>query len=317
MHIVSIIKCSDYSEDMIQSALNEAIAPLGGWDHFIHPEQRILLKPNFIRALPPERQAITHPRLLSALAQIIRTRNARAFIGDSPAFGSLRSVLSLPALRVLRDDPSIAFLPFKKGKRQNFVRSGFKKIPIADDFFSCDTVINIPKLKTHGQLRLSGAAKNMFGLVCGRWKAYQHFKARGNLERFALFLAELAHIFPPTLTIVDGIIGMERTGPSGGEPYPYNVIIAGTNVFAVDLVIANLFNLAWHDVPILKTAVKAGYIDSDIDKIKVSGNIEAAKEQFRKARVPHDLSPISFDIPRLIKGFIHHLREKRTPPPPA
>ena len=317
MNVVSLVKSVAYCEDNIQAALNEAIAPLGGWERFIHPGQRVLLKPNFIRALPPERQAITHPLILAALAHIIHSRNASPVIGDSPAFGSLRSVLSLPALSVLRDDPSIDFSPFKKRRRMNFTKGGFRNIPIADEIFSCDTVLNVPKLKTHGQLRLSGAAKNMFGLVCGRWKAYQHFKSRGNLERFALFLAELAHSFPPGLTIVDGIIGMERTGPSGGEPYPYNIIIAGTDVFAIDLVIACLFGLEWHDVPILKAAVEAGYIDSDIGKIQVVGNIEEAKERFRKARVPHDLSPISFDIPRLIKGFIRHLKEKHSPRSPS
>lgn len=308
--IICIVECESYDSGEISQALTKAVAPYGGWERFIGPGQKVLLKPNFIKALPPERQAITHPVILRTAAEIVRSRGGRAMIGDSPAFGSLSGVMSVAGVREVLNSPTISVVEFQKKQWVNFPRSNFRRVPVAQEKKEFDVIINLPKLKAHSQLLFSGATKNLFGFVCGRWKAYQHFRAKGERERFALLIAELSQSISPALTIIDAIIGMEGTGPVSGNVYKFGVLLAGTNCFAMDLALAELFNLDWHNVPILKTAHNAGIFTPQGIHLEIIGNAEKIRERFSKAKLPQALAPISFSFPRLIRGFFRHFKEK-------
>ena len=309
---VAIVACDEYSDDKIAQALNEVVALLGrgGWDRFISPGQKVLLKPNFIRALSPERQAITHPLVILKCAQIIQSLGAHPLVGDSPAFGSLKRVISLPGVKEVLASSGIQFISFRRKKRRHFPLSKFRGVPVAREVKNVDLIINLPKLKAHCQLLYTGATKNMFGVVSGRWKAYHHLRAGSDRHRFAMLLAEIAQLFAPSLTIIDGVMGMDRTGPTNGDPYPFGVLIAGTNCFAIDLALANLFNVHWHDVPILRAAYDAGFFEPDSIELEIKGISPEIRTRFAQARLPGELVPISFSVYRFVRGFFRHIREK-------
>jgi uncharacterized protein (DUF362 family) len=70
----------------------------------------------------------------------------------------------------------------------------------------------------------NAGSENLFGCVPGKMKAWWHMEAGKDANRFGQMLVETAGAINPDLTIVDGIIGHEGNGPSGGEPRQLNVL---------------------------------------------------------------------------------------------
>jgi uncharacterized protein (DUF362 family) len=68
MPVVSITKCETYESDQIRRALDAVLEPLGGIDAFVRPGQRVLLKPNLLMPVRPERAITTHPAVVGAMA---------------------------------------------------------------------------------------------------------------------------------------------------------------------------------------------------------------------------------------------------------
>jgi uncharacterized protein (DUF362 family) len=73
MSKVALIRCEDYEYDHVKEAVQKGIALLGGAGVFAQPNEKILLKPNWIMAVPPERCATTHPAVFKAVAEIFQT----------------------------------------------------------------------------------------------------------------------------------------------------------------------------------------------------------------------------------------------------
>ena len=63
----------------------------------------------------------------------------------------------------------------------------------------------------------TGGVKNLFGIIPGVSKAEYHFKMP-EIKDFTDALVDICEYAKPTLTIMDGIIGMEGEGPSAGIP---------------------------------------------------------------------------------------------------
>ena len=113
----------------------------------------------------------------------------------------------------------------------------FKRFTLGKAVLEADTIINLPKLKTHGLTYLTLAVKNIFGCIPGARKAQWHVRtSRQGSEYFARMLLDLHTLINPPLSIVDGIIAMEGKGPGFGNPRDLGLIIAGTDAVAVDAV---------------------------------------------------------------------------------
>ena len=85
MSKVALIRCEDYEYGRVKAAMQRGIDLIGGAALFVKPGEKILLKPNWIMAVPPERCATTHPMVLKAVAEILKGAGANLSYGDSPA----------------------------------------------------------------------------------------------------------------------------------------------------------------------------------------------------------------------------------------
>jgi uncharacterized protein (DUF362 family) len=65
----------------------------------------------------------------------------------------------------------------------------FKRFEISSAVFDADIFLNLPKFKTHGLTYITGAVKNLFGLIYGLNKSKWHLKARSK-EEFSEFLLD-------------------------------------------------------------------------------------------------------------------------------
>jgi len=117
-----------------------------------------------------------------------------------------------------------------------------KRFSIARGVLSADGLVSLPKLKSHGLTRLTGAIKNQFGCIPGPLKA--EFHARLPMAQlFSQMLVDLNRFLKPRLFIMDGIVAMEGNGPQNGTPCPMNVLLFSSDPVALDATVCRLVNL--------------------------------------------------------------------------
>ena len=275
--LVSVVRVDDYGDVAgATSELTKLLAPIGGLD-FVKEGMTVVIKANLVSAMKPQEAATTHPVLLCALSQMLSQRGAKVVIGDSPG-GLYNStfvgrVYNATGVREaqqygaeLNDDFSQAEAEFPQGK----VLRSFLYTKYLD---KADLIINFCKLKSHGMMGMSCAAKNMFGTVPGVTKPEYHYRFP-KYEDFADMIVDLDEYFHPCLNICDAVVGMEGNGPTAGTPRKMGFLIASPSPHALDMIAAKLLGFEKEELPILNAAYLRGMIPESWDKINLYGSID-------------------------------------------
>jgi uncharacterized protein (DUF362 family)/Pyruvate/2-oxoacid:ferredoxin oxidoreductase delta subunit len=265
MSKVALARCENYDLDNVYNAVKKSIDFLGGIGKFVKPGMNVLLKPNLLSARAAEDAVITHPEVVRAVGRLARDAGAVVRIGDAPGgYGkNIDEIFEKSGLRHIADEEDFELVKFTTA---DFIDG----IPIAKQVLDADLVISIPKLKTHCITVMTGAIKNTFGTVTGLYKAECHSRAPKEKD-LAEILVKVHSISRPGLTVVDGIVGMEGDGPSGGSPKAMNVIMAGEDAVAIDSCIAKMMGLNPLDIEVTKKAYEAGLGEADLSKIEMAG----------------------------------------------
>lgn len=303
---VSIIGCDSYEPETVQRGVSEAINSLGGVACFIRPGSKVLVKPNLLLAKRPEFGITTHPEVVRAVIRILKPINCKILVGDSPSavgrdIGNITEVYAATGIKAVCEDEGVELVDFNK-------RSWKGKFPLTTWLDNCDCIVNIPKLKTHQLMLLTGAIKNLFGLVSGTFKAELH-KNHFDKKDFAKILVDIYQAAKPAITIVDAITAMEGDGPStSGKLRNLNLLLAGADEVALDSIMAMIMGVKPFDVLTTKEAYHRGLGAASINSITVLGlRLEyAIKEPFLlptsslSARIP---KPIVNIAKQLVKFY--------------
>jgi uncharacterized protein (DUF362 family) len=147
---------------------------------------------------------------------------AQPIVGDSPGLGSLSRVAEKAGIACICRELKVPLGAFNQEVQVRTAPEGkiLKSFPLVKEMTEVDAVINLPRVKTHGLTRLTGAVKNLFGCVAGLHKGELHFRLQ-RADVFQEMLIDLALTVKPVLTIVDGVMAMTTFyGPnfSGREP---------------------------------------------------------------------------------------------------
>jgi uncharacterized protein (DUF362 family)/Pyruvate/2-oxoacid:ferredoxin oxidoreductase delta subunit len=247
MSDVAIIRCESYDQDEVNGAVKRGVELLGGAGAFVKKGEKILLKPNWIMAVPPERCATTHPSVFSAVCEVFLAAGADLCYGDSPGAGAAESAALEAATTTgtweIADRIGIPLADFVNG--QEVQTASFfepREFFIAKGALDCDGIISLPKLKTQGFLKLTGAVKNQFGCIVGRRKGAYHAQIHRPAD-FARMLLDLNAHLKPRLYIMDGVMAMEGNGPMNGDPKKMNVILLSADPIALDATVCRLVDL--------------------------------------------------------------------------
>ena len=303
INTVIIIKCPDYDKLYLTKNIERAFSYFGGIESLVNKGEKILLKPNLLVKDTARSGITTHPFVVKAVADIVKTAGGLPLVGDSPAFGSVHQVAAACGLLPLLKKDNIPVVSFRANRSFN------DKIRITDTVRDFDKIINIPKFKAHSQMLFSGAVKNLFGLVSGKLKAWRHFKAHASHEKFSLMLLAIYEQVRPCFTIVDAIDIMEKKGPRGGPVRRAGLLFAGINCLSIDRVICDVFNINPDRVPLLKAARKYGINGCRLRDIQIEGD-DVSDVRSEKYLFPEELNDISFSFPRVIKSVLRHLKTK-------
>ncbi len=307
MSRVAIVRCEDYEKERVSDAVAQALEALGGAAQFATETDGLLLKPNILKGAPPESALTTHPEILRAVAeqfQNMATPPRKLSMGDSPAWGSLASCAEQAGLSRVCEELRIPLVTFRKGvKVPNPDGVVYAHLTMAKEAMDADGIINLPKLKTHCQLYMTGAVKNLFGCVAGKRKAWWHFKAGTFEDYFPLMLVETARLLKTRLSILDAVFAMEGQGPAQGTPRKVGLIIASADPVALDRVACEVTGLSPEKLRTLEAARVTGFGETDLNKIDVVGlPLEEAK--LSSPLVEPRMIPIGFSIPRVVKSTL-------------
>ncbi|MFN3550334.1 MAG: DUF362 domain-containing protein [Endomicrobiia bacterium] len=230
--LVVISTCEEYKSTTIYKILKQQIN-FFNYEKFYN--KKILLKPNLLSAQKPEKSVTTHPEFLSAVIRLFKCFNCRIFVGDSPSTLNFNEVIKTTGIKDVCEKENVEILNLTTYPKIEFEfnKFGLKKIIISKIVEDVDYIINLPKLKTHSLMFLTCGIKNMYGLVPGMTKAIYHRYAL-NSEDFFEILYTVYQYKKPELTIVDGIMGMDGEGPSGGNVKKFSVILTSDDAESVD-----------------------------------------------------------------------------------
>jgi len=302
---VAIERCSAYEPELLYGALKRAVELTGDLDV---AGKTVLLKPNIVFDAPPKKAICTHPVFLEAAIRLVREMGAaRILVGDSPgppAPGFTGKGCGLGEVTRKNNAEWVDFsqekveLPCPGGK----VMQSFTVTKAAQE---ADVIISLPKLKTHQLMYFTGALKNIFGVIPSVAKSAFHVRFPQR-EALASMIVDLNLAVKPAYAFMDAIIGMERHGPSGGDPRQIGLVLASSNLLALDVAASDIIGYPPAAIPINKDALERGVWLSSFKEIEYPGlSLEEVRvPDFIKIAIKKSRNQLlDFILPRPIKAF--------------
>ena len=317
---VALLKCEEYSFLVIQEKMLEALDLLG-LDPGMFAGKRVVIKPNLLSATAPEKSVVTHPEFFRAALRMVRDHGGAPILCESPGFQPLAKVMKKTGYdRIAEEegcevaDPKATRILFYDGPCR------FKRFEISSAVFDADLILNLPKFKTHGLTYMTGAVKNLFGLIYGLNKSQWHLKARSK-EEFSEFLLDyysaLLNGFEKRkafLHLMDAVVGMEGEGPGvAGRPRKIGALVAGESAVSVDAVATSVVGLRLKEALTVTLGEKRGLGAGSPERIDLRGaGLDAFKIRGYVPSKASGRSPVSA-WPLNTKLFKELLVEKPVP----
>ena len=268
MERVLVRKVSDLSADVTE-ALDFLQYNFAG--------KRVWVKPNLLGPHPPEHGVTTDPDLIRNVVRELKRRGAATiWVADNPGGGLQRNVETYIAPTGVVEASegcfrSISETPVTIPTKSRFV-SDFRVSRIITEV---DVILNLPVFKTHALTILTGAIKNLFGIIPGGQKSYLHTLGKST-DDFSEILVDIYQVVPvPVLTIMDALRGMDgQNGPSGGRVLGIGKILTASNPVALDVVMAGMVGAEPRRIPTTRIAGERGLGPADLSSVKIVGDYE-------------------------------------------
>jgi uncharacterized protein (DUF362 family)/Pyruvate/2-oxoacid:ferredoxin oxidoreductase delta subunit len=268
---VIIIRCDTYADGQVLTAIQKGVDMLGGISVFVKPGERIVMKPNILIGTDPDKGVTTHPAVFRAVGKLLKDAGVSVSYGDSPSFGKSEPNLRKSGLKEVGDKLGFIVADFDSGRSVSHKDALLvKKFVVANGVLDSDGLVSLPKFKTHGLVRFTGAVKNQFGCVPGLLKSQYHVKLPDPYD-FATMLVDLNTLIKPRLYIMDGIVAMEGNGPRSGKLKRLNVLLLSDDPIALDATACRIAYLDPEIVPTSKPGEKAGLGTYHVENIELMG----------------------------------------------
>jgi uncharacterized protein (DUF362 family)/NAD-dependent dihydropyrimidine dehydrogenase PreA subunit len=287
---VALAKCATYDVSAVEASVRRAVETLGGMPRFVQSGQRVLVKPNLVLPSDPARAIITHPAVVRAVVRLAQEAGGRVLIADNPTVVPVTQQLWQAAYQ----RAGLAAVAAETGAELNthIVHEQcphpdgrlIKMVDTSSFVTEADVIISLPKLKTHGFMRYTGAVKNLFGIVPAATKFGYHLKLQQDAQ-FADMLLDLASFVRPALTLMDAIVAMDGAGPSAGDPFPIGAIMASADPTALDVAAVALIGHEPRAVPTVAAAIRRGWTTGRLADLEMVGD-DVADVQVTGFRLP-------------------------------
>jgi uncharacterized protein (DUF362 family) len=291
--VVSIVRFNDPYR-----SVKEALELCGGLKDFKQSD-RILIKPNLVLwdfDLPyTPFGSVTTSSVVQALVQVLFEegfRNLTVGEATTPYTKTIcRDIYKKVGYEKLQEryGVKLADLNAEKSVPVDF---GDFKLNVAESAMEADKIISVPVLKTHPLTKVSLGIKNLKGILDLKSKKACH----DNLEyTFPLLTEKL----PVALTVIDGVFASEWLTPHEPNTFRKNLLIASSDVYACDVVGAELLGYSAGELPHLKFLAERNGRGTDLTGIEVRGEkVDEHKSSFSYVRggwTEEDTGPLVFE----------------------
>lgn len=312
--VVSVVKIKN---DNIDYAVRQAIDLLGGIESVSTGKERIMLKPNLVS---PEPRDVTKRDVIESLAQLMKKAGKDVSIGEGSAAagpnirpGIFGSVCRTKDIETLNNIQQITFdrLGYSELSKSikvplvNLHTGEMSKVSIPNGFVfgeislhhsltEIDMLCSVPMMKTHGLASVTLGMKNVIGLypgqVYGTVRSEVHSEAAKVEESgTASAIVDMVRANKMGLVVIDASTAMQGQGPSvhqGGQLVKMNLIIAGANPLATDMVAAYLMGFNPEEISTFVWAWKAGMTPVSLNEIEIRGvNTNDVKQNFARPTI--------------------------------
>lgn len=274
---LALVQCQDYDAGTVEATVRRAVDLVGGMERFIQPGQKVLVKPNLLRASEPDQAIVTHPSVVRAVVRLVQEAGGQVVIADNPVVLPVtqrgwQSLYERTGLAAVAHETGAELNTHIVPEQRAHPQGDLVRLVDTSSFLSdADVVISVPKLKTHGLMHFTGAVKNLFGTVPGTTKFGYHVKLH-NVDLFAEMLLDLVSFVHPALTVMDAVVGMDGDGPSAGRRFPIGAILAGPDPVALDVAALDLVGQEPASVPTVAAAIRRGWTTGLAKDLSVLGD---------------------------------------------
>ncbi|MDG4863450.1 DUF362 domain-containing protein [Streptomyces sp. T-3] len=259
-------------------AVDEALHLLGDPLRDVGKGDRVVIKPNMFQRARGFR---TSPDILLAVAERASARGAEVFVAERT------QVLK----HILEDSPvhryaKVVSFDDRPLRVVQIPGATSLRVPIAvpDLVTDCDFFIGAPHLRTHSSVVLTGAMKNLVGLLPGFTTRVVHM---AGVEES---IVDLNQLRPQHLVVCDALTVIEGNYPMAGTSRPVGLIAASRNAVALDTVMATVAGVHPRELAYLLDAERRGLGPAGLDAIEVRG-VAVEDAAFRIRRAPVNLTP--------------------------
>jgi uncharacterized protein (DUF362 family) len=268
---VAIVKGKQPSK-MIERALELIVAK-----ELIKPEDKVLIKPNYVDAKHPSTGITTDSRVVESLIEFVRSLGVKEIIVGEGGSGDTERAFDVVGIRDVTARQKVKLVNLNQDLMIRVrVPQAFllHEVGIAETALNSTCIINVPKLKVHHMALVTLCMKNLMGLILP--KSVMHNQINEKIADLAALVKDRVKI-----NVVDGIVGAEMN-EEYGSPVKMNLLIAGRDMVAVDSVATAVMGIDPRRVKYLRLAGERGIGVSNLKEIEVLGeNIEAVERKFK------------------------------------
>src|SRR4030067_2927768 len=173
--------------------------------------ERVLIKVNFICDKTWDTGATTDPLVIEAIISKIKDLPVKVYVVESDAtMTNADTAFERTGMKAMCERNGVELLNLRNVKDQVKLEvpggEALKTLTIPR-IVAESAVISAAKLKTHANTVVTLGMKNMFGLLPDKFKGKYHLKGINKV------IVDINMVLKPVLTIIDGFVGMEGSGP--------------------------------------------------------------------------------------------------------
>ena len=320
---IALLSADEYG-DKIEKTEMKAVEFVGGIEKAVQPGDKVLIKPNLVNNQLGENGDVTHFSLIGPIIRACHDAGAaEILVGDGSGDVDTPKAFVASGVKQVVERLSSNGIPVKlvdlnydkNPKTNEFDRVSLGKIGLNQNFvyriahsvLAVDTIISMPKLKTHTKTGITVALKNFIGIAPGGYYGFP--KWRGDVEILPHGPIDLSPIIQQTIldlnrialgkypgsprerkymAIVDGVVAgvyykMNAERIPIWRPIKVGVVIAGTDAVAVDTISAKVMCFAPEKIDLITRAASFGF--GTMKDIEISGN---KVEEVRRLVPPPD-----------------------------
>jgi len=308
----SVVSIAVVQDGRIGRAVEEAIDLLGGIGAVTKGQGRILLKPNLVADAPA---CTTKPQVIETLSRLMKSAGKEVLIGEGSAAvsgfnvkgpetyrtsnrgildGMQQHVFDRLGFTELARSLQVPLVNLHSGKMADVAvkdAHAFETLTLHDSVANADLVCSVPMMKTHVLATVSLSMKNLIGLYPGTVyrsvRSWVHDRAseKGS-PGVAYEILDMVRANRTGLAVIDATSAMQGDGPTLGSLVDMNLIVAGTDPLAADMVATALMGIDVAEVPTFTCAHRAGMRPASLDEIEIRGRtIDQVKRTFVRPRL--------------------------------